>query len=557
MRRLSLKKLLFLFMAVSALMIICASAVMGLRYTRDLTDQNRSHAEAILDEFVKHVDNRLQVISDNLTQLSEKSSVISFVDMSSVDKMETAEYVRALLDSYTETEPSMQALYLCSREGILLQGHSGSGDTGNYRLLRAGYSVMQTLPLQERFRGVRYMRVYPDAEAHYKNDEYLLGIAIPVYGMDYYGALIALVDLSGIMKSVTDDAFGIYMTYDEKPMWSNRGAFTEEALFGEGMISQRCGVIPAAVYMTAESSRPIQSVMDFSRYNVPLILCVLIIEIAFLIVIYMWVVRQIENVAGQMELIGVDAASTSQRISVSTKSSSEIVLVARGVNGMLARLDELNRQVNQSELDLLNQRIMFLKSQINPHFLFNSLSSIRGMATMGSYDNIRLLTESIAQIYRYSMEESVMATVGEETECIRLYARTFEARYDSMVSIDCEIEAGLENAHIPRMILQPLAENAFLHAFAKKNFREGRLYVRCTSDGQRMKIVLENTGAQPDAAALLEMNSAQPSREKRRGIGIYNVRRRIELLGGEGAGLVYGISPDGGTQAVITFPKTI
>ena len=155
------------------------------------------------------------------------------------------------------------------------------------------------------------------------------------------------------------------------------------------------------------------------------------------------------------------------------------------------------------------------------------------------------------------MDENVMATIAEEVECIRLYARTFEARYDSKVEIDCVIEEGLERATIPRMILQPLAENAFLHAFAKKSFSEGVLKIDCRTKDGLTEISLENNMVSFENDLLSNLNSPKSDSGKHRGIGIHNVRRRIELLGGEGAGLVYRKTENGCLAAVITFPKGI
>jgi len=372
--------------------------------------------------------------------------------------------------------------------------------------------------------------------------------------MEYSGALIALVDMSYIMTSLTDDTGEFLMVYEEEPIWMNGESFSPDAE-DERIFVKSSDILPCAVYMRQDTGITFAELVEHFKYNIPLVLCVLIIEVILLAAIYLRVVRQIDNVAAQMELIGVDSDPAIQRIAVSNRSVNEIVVVARGINGMLARVDELNRRITAGEVDYLNSQIMFLKSQINPHFLFNSLSSIRGMASLGSTEHIRDLTESIASIYRYSMDENVMATVSEEVDCIRLYARTFEARYESRVEIRCGIAPELENAKIPRMILQPLAENAFLHAFAKKNFREGVLKIGCAAKNDGIEITLENSICPPDEKTLALMNSSVPEKTNKRGIGIHNVRRRIELLGGENAGLVFRISESGGTQAIITFPK--
>lgn len=565
MHKLTLKKMLYLFMVVICILMLGVDLYAGMIYCRDLSSQQMAYTNQTLEDMARQLDQRMNVIAQNLTQLSEKSSILSFIELERVDKFEKAPYIQALLDSYAETEPSMMILYLHCTEGTVMRGNSDASNT-NYQLLRAYYEVVEQFGLDKAYREPRYGRVYSAGEDGYRDDMYLMAVTVPIFDMEYCGSLVALIDISVLAEHVVNSAEPMLLLCDGMPMWS-----TDELLYEAAMVSAlpemmmfnsvemdvfRADIqsLPWTLCMLVERDGLYSEMAEYLRYNMPLVVCVLLIQGALLIVIYYWIIRQVEDIARQMEHIGVEGDDGGRKISISYRSSNEIVMLARGINGMLRRVDTLNRQINQAKIDYLDQHILFLQLQINPHFLFNALSSMRGMASRQSWENVCAMTDSMASIYRYCMDGDTMSEVSKELESIRWCAKTFEIRYREEVELRCETDPAVVQCEVPRMMLQPLVENAFLHSFAKRGYRGGMLRVVSRPVGEWLVIELENDGPEVDDAVLARMNGGVNIEQKYRGIGIVNVRRRIELLGGEGAGLTYRKREGGGVIASIRFP---
>jgi len=565
MHKLTLKKMLYLFMAVTCILVLSVDIYAGMIYCRDLSSQETAYTNQMLEDMARQIDQRMNVIAQNLTQLAEKGSILDFIDLQPVDKLEKAPYIKALLDSYAETEPNMIALYLHCTEGPLLRGYSNISDA-NYQMLRAYYKVVSDGNLNQAYREPRYERVYAAGETGYRDDRYLMSVMIPVFDMKYCGSLIAMVDVSSMMEHVVNDSDSILLLCGGEPMWS-----TDEELYMaamEGPLPELMTVdsvkmdvfradiqsLPWTLCVLVERDGFYSEMMQYLQYNMTLVVCVLLIQGALLIMIYYWIIRQVEDIARQMEHIGVEGDDGVRKISISYRSSNEIVVLARGINGMLQRVDTLNRQINQAKIDYLDQHILFLQLQINPHFLFNALSSMRGMASRQSWESVCAMTYCMASIYRYCMDGDTMSEVSKELESIRWCVKTFEIRYREEVELRCETDPAVVRCEVPRMMLQPLVENAFLHSFAKRGYQGGVICVSSRPEGDWLLIELENDGPEVDDAVLSRMNGAVGLEQKYKGIGIVNVRRRIELLGGEGAGLTYRRREGGGVIASIRFP---
>ena len=287
------------------------------------------------------------------------------------------------------------------------------------------------------------------------------------------------------------------------------------------------------------------------------IMLVIATEAVLLILIYYWILRPLRDITLQMERIGAQNGKRLQRVYNASKSRNEMEVLANGINDMLIRVDELNQQAIKSKTDYLKEHIIFLQSQINPHFLFNSLSSIRGMAACGNTENVRAMAGDIAEIYRYCMSDDPIATVQEEIECVRQYVSVFELCYERRVQFRLDVDRRMLQCRIPRMILEPLVENAFSHGFVRSRPEEWQLELRGRILNGHLLIDLGNSGAVATEEQLQRLNGILPNRPVYHGIGVSNVRSRIELIGGSSAYLQYRARERGGVIVTVCFPLEI
>jgi sensor histidine kinase YesM len=203
---------------------------------------------------------------------------------------------------------------------------------------------------------------------------------------------------------------------------------------------------------------------------------------------------------------------------------------------------ELNHRLKDAEL-------LALQTQINPHFLFNTLSA--GIELAGGEDATRTSSflENLAVFIRYSLNPpGRLVAVADEVECVNRYLWLLQLRFRDRFSFDVQVDEGVLAFEIPALILQPLVENAVGHGLADRE-TGGRISVRGEREGSGALLTVRDNGvgmpAADRAAILAEAKDAEP--HPRGGIGLRNVIRRIhlstngrgtvELRGGEGEGL--------------------
>ncbi len=245
---------------------------------------------------------------------------------------------------------------------------------------------------------------------------------------------------------------------------------------------------------------------------------------------------------------------------------SEIDLIVKSVNEMLDRMAELTRTELDARTGLIEARLRkneaelyALQSQINPHFLFNSLQCIRAMAILARADDVASMTSSLSTLLRYAISGAGMARVREEVAVVREYLNIVDIRYAHRFRLDLSVQEDVMNAAIPKMILQPVVENAVGHGVSMRE-EGGRVSIRARQDAGRVVFTVTDNGPGipverlADMREVLEMDFHDAvSAKKLTSFGLYNIQRRIRLQFGEECGLTLE-SDDEGTTITIVIP---
>ena len=186
-----------------------------------------------------------------------------------------------------------------------------------------------------------------------------------------------------------------------------------------------------------------------------------------------------------------------------------------------------------------------LVSQINPHFLYNTLNCMRGMIMSPPHssngDSLAKIIDDMAHILRYSLRHDSSASVREEIQSIRRYMEIISIRHGGRISIREEVEPGIEDYLIPRMILQPIIENAVFHGLETVS-RKGTVTVRGYMAGDFLVFVVEDDGKGISKEKLhslrKELEEDRLAPEEGNGhIGVWNIHRRLRLLYGKSCGI--------------------
>lgn len=251
----------------------------------------------------------------------------------------------------------------------------------------------------------------------------------------------------------------------------------------------------------------------------------------------------------------IKAGQTQLRVEVDR--NDELGMLSRNVNEMLDNLEDF-RMKEQEHIRLLDQaEYRALQAQINPHFLYNTLETMAGIAEMEECPQVSQLSYSLSRIFRYSLNtKEGLSTVAKEIEHLKNYTYIMSERMHDNVQYVYDIDPGAEYAPIPRLSLQPLVENALNHGL--KN-RAGEKKVRISAKllGEELLVSVEDNGVGMDAEAINRSLSQEDLHRAATGtsIGLHNINARLKLLYGEQYGLRVESQPGRGTRVRMTIPQ--
>ena len=251
---------------------------------------------------------------------------------------------------------------------------------------------------------------------------------------------------------------------------------------------------------------------------------------------------------------------------------NEIEAIGARINSMLDEINDLNRRVLQDqsrlyEIELANNqaRLLALQSQINPHFINNTLGAIQGMAYQKRYESICTAISALAYIMRYSISGNDLATVDEELLSVEQYLQIIELRFPSRFQIRLDIDDQIRQCVMPRFLLQPLVENAIFHGLEPRcgcgkltlsgQMREDAvIHFVCADDG--VGISPEKLKALIDMLRDTKLETETGRCRGIAGIGLRNIHLRLRLIYGAPYGITVTAAEGGGTTVCVEFPAS-
>jgi len=238
------------------------------------------------------------------------------------------------------------------------------------------------------------------------------------------------------------------------------------------------------------------------------------------------------------------------RSRIAAEGNDEFVFVSRAINRMADDIEELIRQVYVKNINIKEAELNALQAQINPHFLYNTLSSINSMAKLGEVDKLTDMVSGLAQFYRLTLSDgSRLIPLSREIEQVQTYADIQQVKHGERFSFLCDVEPDILHFDTIKLILQPFVENALKHAWY-----EGRITIKVVGFREGTDIVLkvidDGVGFSPEEWA---RRPHDPDRSG--GYGIRNVDERIKLQFGPGYGVSLFSRIGIGTTVKIVIPQ--
>ena len=243
--------------------------------------------------------------------------------------------------------------------------------------------------------------------------------------------------------------------------------------------------------------------------------------------------------------------------------TDELGLLFRDMQQTINNIQNLNRQLYENQLDrqrLMNQQRMIefqmLANQINPHFLFNTLETIRMNASTHKDPDTAYIITQLGKMMRYSLQtKDQLVSLAQELAYTRSYLEIQQSRYRDIMEFEINIPPELDEVMVPKLTLQPLAENALYHGIKNKRGK-GKILIEGFNLGDDMMLRVTDNGQGMTPERLYEVQEAIRTGE-RAGFGLAAVSERIVLYYGPGYGLKISSTEGEGTVMEVYMAKKI
>ncbi len=238
----------------------------------------------------------------------------------------------------------------------------------------------------------------------------------------------------------------------------------------------------------------------------------------------------------------------------------EIAQLGTSFNKMMDKVRTLLRMIYIEQRQKREAEIKTLQAQIKPHFLYNTLDTIRWMAEERGATEISKMITALTKLFRIALSRGKdIISVAEEIEHVYCYLYIQQVRYEEKLTYSLDVDPRCPPYRVNKLILQPLVENAIYHGIKQKR-GAGHIDIRVTLEDDRLIIYVRDNGVGMSEEKCAQLNAdlrASRNTQYEHGYGIYNVNDRIRLSYGDAYGLSFSLNEDGGVTARIVHPALL
>lgn len=295
-------------------------------------------------------------------------------------------------------------------------------------------------------------------------------------------------------------------------------------------------------YITDETTKINQKLVLLAFVLITLCICLTLI-------VYTSIMQPIHQMVEKCNNISYDRLNTA----INDPSPDELGFLSRTIDQMLYRIHISNMKQAQNEEQKRSLELSILQYQINTHFLFNTLNSLRVVAQMNSVPILEQGISSLSFLLQQTLvKKQEIIPLSQEIENLNHYFTIQGIRYAGMFDVKYKLENSSLSYEIPRFALQPLAENAIIHGTANANMPITIFIESHFSDNNSLKIVIRDNGC-----GFNSNETKQTSKKCGSGIGVENVDQRIKLHYGTSYGLSVESHMGEGTICTLTLPRIL
>lgn len=525
---------------------------------------NRSVVEVISSDLDKNVEDI--IYASNLFASADSSSIgdlLAFKDVGSIDSSKDYFIYKRLSESmnlaFSKTSGLNAQVFFVNNSGFVVYAANNVLDfpalKGWMNGVLSGMAKDESLGGRVRWVKADSLKLYSSGETQgfyyaiktirdpsMKKKVGTLFVGVPV---EYFEKLLSKDGGEGEFELLSEDGKTIY----------RYPARTESQAAGDWMEIREAVAKPGWELVYRYSSKAITAEISrmFRVYALILSLCVL----AFLLISVL-IARTLHRPLGKLRRTAERFGEGDRMLRFPVRGRDEVAVLGSAFNRMLDRINQLIVDVEQEQEEKRAIELQALFSQIRPHFLLNTLNSIKcNLATDGDAVNSKQI-DALMSLLRAYMRVNENCTLAQECKLLGDYVEIMQMRSEIPVRLHVHIDESLESLEVPRLLLQPLVENAIVHGFAELP-DDAAIWVRATEDGGYCRIEIEDNGAgmgreEREALARSAASDAEPQASNRR-IGLANVYSRLRLTYGAGVSMDIAGNETGGVSVILRFPK--
>ncbi len=304
-------------------------------------------------------------------------------------------------------------------------------------------------------------------------------------------------------------------------------------------------------YVSVTHLQEYTSRLSSSRAMITALFCALFFAAVFLAFLFsMRSVKPIQNLLAMLQ-------NPQKALSRELHSDAQIAYIADKVTSYIQQNQKLSNELT-ARLNLLNEtKLLALQSQINPHFLFNTLNMIHILESeaLGYDHKIPNITLNLSKLLRYAIESTDLVTLDTELKFTKLYISILQERYGNKLHVVYEISDASLPAKVPKLFIQPIIENAIFHGLAEKMDENSTLFLSCQTCGKTCIVTVRDNGIGMKPETLTQLRTILDDSVSFKGsIGLKNIVTRMNLLYGEEFSIEIQSKEGEGSSFLLRFP---
>ena len=570
-KQMTLKRKIFSLIAIAVFFIISFQTVSYLSIQNVIENRAKDYSQSTIFQTKTAVEQTLDRVENRTQKFAYNTYLIDFLKADTIEeKIEVHPYVENVINNLLENNTEFRAAALVKENNwrnfygdldyfVYQKVVNDLGEEFN-NLTRGQFEII------EHKGEIIHFYLYPIFDLHSSSNK-----------NNKLGTAIIRIDSSNINKSIRDISANQYTTFfiaDENDRFitsslksnliDNSKAFENYNRNSEYIVqNERIKFANWRIYGFTSRNKVAEDLKQFPLMIIfsSLTFVILLLGIGF--ILNQNITKPVIKIAKSMDLIGENKAN--QRINLDI--NGELGIIVEDANNMLKKIENLKKheiemqtQIYETKISRHKAELSALQSQINPHFLYNTLECIRSIGAVYESQEIMNISTAMADIFRYSIKSNRFVKVKEEIEIIESYLRIMKLRFPERIDYEIDIKKQIKNKKIIKMLLQPIVENAFYHGLESKT-DGGKIVIKAEIKDKNIIFLISDNGKGIKEEKLNLLNDSlnrvlkiEIEDFKKHGIGILNINKRIKLNYGEEYGLKLDSKIDQGTEVEIIIP---